>query len=637
MRGRAVQRAFRRLLPWLFGCLVLALSAPASAASGSTGLAQEDPSCRSLAAVFYAQSDALRLAQRLAADASPCAEYYISVPALVGHKWDPRPDQAWRIRALGPQFHAMAEIHWNAWSTWITANSSTWYDAGVQARLNMAAAGYDVAAGDLWAINEFHSGIRRNVGASRANARNFVRGLYDGDGTLPTSRGVVFNIGRSQSELDTSLYKAEVENWFEDTAFWTDMQAYVRYWGQEVYADSRNWGVAGSALETRRDHLNDFLRHQSTLVAVAPASASAARDFLAGAYTPIANSAWPWPASSGYGSTEITSLEMKHFVSAQTHALRSSSIGMGDRFGFAWAPNSNAGVLDFQTETAGLLTRLAAAIHESDDAGGEPGIGACAPPGGELWCDEDVAAAWFNETWKSFAFRGDFNLGISPATTSLAAGTSRTYSVSVIPSRGFTEPVELSVVGLPVGASAAFSQTDVAAPGSAELTIATSRATFPGTYALTITGVRAPTSRSAGGELVVTAPEPIPLPPPALPPGCTIAGTAGNDLLVGTPGTDSICGLGGNDTIRGLGGNDRLLGGRGRDELFCGRGADTLVGGPGSDSLTGGRGRDVLGGRGGNDLLWARDGVRDTVNGGTGRDRARVDRGDRKLGIEKLI
>ena len=67
--------------------------------------------CRSLRAVFYAATDWLRLATRLAANASPCAQYYISIPPLVSDKTNARPDQAWRIRALGSNFHAMAEIH----------------------------------------------------------------------------------------------------------------------------------------------------------------------------------------------------------------------------------------------------------------------------------------------------------------------------------------------------------------------------------------------------------------------------------------------------------------------------------------------------------------------------------------------
>jgi RTX calcium-binding nonapeptide repeat (4 copies)/WD40-like Beta Propeller Repeat len=138
---------------------------------------------------------------------------------------------------------------------------------------------------------------------------------------------------------------------------------------------------------------------------------------------------------------------------------------------------------------------------------------------------------------------------------------------------------------------------------------------------------------------------------------CDIVGTPGNDMLRGTPSADRICGFGGDDVLiggdgwdelRGGAGNDRLIGGRGRDvlvgelgddRLFGGSGRDTLVGGPGDDWIDGGFARDVLTGGNGNDRLFARDGVADTVEGGTGRDSARIDAGlrDRVLGIEVLL
>ena len=81
--------------------------------------------CRPLRAVFYAATDWLRLATKLAANASPCAQYYISIPPLVSDKTKARPDQAWRIRALGTNFHAMAEVHFTTWQRWVAANSSS--------------------------------------------------------------------------------------------------------------------------------------------------------------------------------------------------------------------------------------------------------------------------------------------------------------------------------------------------------------------------------------------------------------------------------------------------------------------------------------------------------------------------------
>ena len=125
---------------------------------------------------------------------------------------------------------------------------------------------------------------------------------------------------------------------------------------------------------------------------------------------------------------------------------------------------------------------------------------------------------------------------------------------------------------------------------------------------------------------------------------CTIVGTSGSDRVKGTTGNDVICGLGGNDVLDGAGGIDIIDGARGADRLTGAGGKDKLIGlagddretggsgrdelgaGKGSDRLTGGDGRDQLHGGSGSDALSARDRSRDRVDGGTGRDRARVDR-----------
>ena len=118
-------------------------------------------------------------------------------------------------------------------------------------------------------------------------------------------------------------------------------------------------------------------------------------------------------------------------------------------------------------------------------------------------------------------------------------------------------------------------------------------------------------------------PPPPPAPPPTGPPPlgsrCTIGGTARSDVISGSPGRDVICGRGGNDRINGRGGHDLLLGGAG------------------ADRITGGGGRDAIYGGSGNDTLRARDGVRDTVNGGRGRDRARWDARDVRRSIERRL
>jgi Ca2+-binding RTX toxin-like protein len=109
------------------------------------------------------------------------------------------------------------------------------------------------------------------------------------------------------------------------------------------------------------------------------------------------------------------------------------------------------------------------------------------------------------------------------------------------------------------------------------------------------------------------------------PPGCTIWGTRGDDLLTGTPARDILCGGAGIDRIVGNGGGDRLEGGPGPDQLGGEDGDDTLIGGTGRDRIFGGRGRD---------RIEARDRAADFVDGGPADDRARADPVDRLWRVE---
>ena len=365
------------------------------------------PRCRSTELVFYAARDWLRLAPKLAEHASPCADYYISVPPLVSDKTNPRPNQATRIRALGPRFHAMAEIHWATWQRWVRDTGRTWFDAGVEARRRMAAAGYDVGRGDTWAVNEFPSSVRRDLGTAREDARAFVSGLYEGDGR--PAQGAVFVIGVTHGTKDASTYKRTMKSWLGDAPFWLDMQRTVRFWAQEVYGDARRWGVPGAAPEARREYLNDFLQHAAKLGAVAPNPHAAARAFLSYAHTPIGNAGWQWP--TGLGWTMVSGEQMRHFVSSQTYALRHFASGRPgpDRFGFAWAPNNETGLsnAEFVSQTGQLLDRLGTALR---DSGGEwrfdPGIHACTAPGLD-WCRADVEGAAFTHAWRIFSAWSD--------------------------------------------------------------------------------------------------------------------------------------------------------------------------------------------------------------------------------------
>ena len=65
-----------------------------------------------------------------------------------------------------------------------------------------------------------------------------------------------------------------------------------------------------------------------------------------------------------------------------------------------------------------------------------------------------------------------------------------------------------------------------------------------------------------------------------------------------------------------------------RDRISGGDGTDRIFGVGGSDRISGGRGRDNISAGSGNDRIAVRDGQRDTVRCGRGRDRVTADRQD---------
>ena len=487
--------------------------------------------CRPLRAVFYAASDWLRLATKLAANASPCAEYYISIPPLAADKTAFRTNQAWQIRALGPSFHALAEIHTGGWRSWVSANNSTWYQAGVEARRRMAAAGFDVTLGDSWIVNEFPSTAISGLGPARANMRELVHGLHEGDGG-PATKGGVFDIGVGQGTLDLSTYKGQLEGWLQDGPFWDDMSRYVSDWSQELYGDPRNYDVAGATLATRRDYLTDYLRHQVVHVRLGNA-ATAARAFLESADSPLANAAWQW--DYGFGWTMVSADQMKRYVSAQVYALRHFSAEDGepdDHWGFAWAPHNgtNMSAGDFAAQTGEILDRLAASIHDSGQPvdAADPGIGACGPPGQDLWCEDELPGAWFNDAWKTFGYWGRLGLAFaSPPQMLNAASPSAAMTVqTTLGGDVHTTPTALDVA-LGSSSSAGRFATSAGGPWADTLTVTIPAGgdTSPAFYYEdtqagnpVLTAGATGTDSGSQTEIVAATVTVPPSPPPPLPP-----------------------------------------------------------------------------------------------------------------------
>lgn len=109
---------------------------------------------------------------------------------------------------------------------------------------------------------------------------------------------------------------------------------------------------------------------------------------------------------------------------------------------------------------------------------------------------------------------------------------------------------------------------------------------------------------------------------------CALIGSSHRDRIRGSVRDDIITGGRGADLIQAGAGVDSVDGGEGADLISGGAGADVLEGGPEADVLRGGPGIDFLFGDGGPDRLLTRDGRRDRIYCGQGRDRVEADKKD---------
>ncbi|MBI2893737.1 MAG: hypothetical protein HYY06_09310 [Deltaproteobacteria bacterium] len=349
--------------------------------------------------VVWDSKDWMRLGRQFAADPSPCADYYLSIPGVVGDKTRLRQGAAEDIRALGPELHAMAEFHWTTWSRWVESTGNTWYEAGREFRRRMVEAGYDTAAGDTWAINELPSSMRKNTAGARTHARNAVRGLYEGDGE--PLKGAVFIVGMGQGTTNFSVYKPQLEQWLCDADFWVDMNRYVRWWGQEVYADPER-SCFDAQVGTRSPAINEFIQHVPRLAAAGPSCANTAQSYLDRAYVPLLGAAWQ--QATGFGDTRITLDQMKAHVSTQIYAARAWANGHAypdGRIGFAWAPGDDGPSEPEDLDE--LAARMASAVSHAYGDGDTTAAHACSPSGAYTFCGCRIPGAARNTGWSTFS------------------------------------------------------------------------------------------------------------------------------------------------------------------------------------------------------------------------------------------
>ena len=400
----------------LAGCVVGADGNPADAGPDLEGDHEDgdlvDPAaatsltagCASTTSVLlYAEeSYALALPGAFARVADRCTRYYVDLPHVAADKTMPR-DTAAQVRALGPGFHAMAEFSWSGWAEWIAASpgTRTWTLAAKAFRGRMRAAGYDVAAGDTWVINEFPASTRTGEGEVWAHEREAVAALGADDGTgTGTTQGVVFMAGMGQPLQNFAVYKPALERWLQQDAWWTDMARSVRFFSYEVYADPHTDCVPGSNVAANAEHLNDFLEHVPRLAAAGGSRTAIASAYLARAFVPLLSAAWN--SSTGFGDNRIGFADFEKYLRLQvygTHAWAANHGFPGRRIGFAWSPREAT-----PAQLTGLADTIARSVSRSYPAGGFHNLGklACSTDGSLAGCGCTVAVA-SNPGWQTFA------------------------------------------------------------------------------------------------------------------------------------------------------------------------------------------------------------------------------------------
>ena len=70
----------------------------------------------------------------------------------------------------------------------------------------------------------------------------------------------MFVVGIGQRVAEVATYKARMQEWLEDAAFWSDVNAYVSDWSQEVYGTS-------AAMPRRAPRRQDAATRSSTTCA----------------------------------------------------------------------------------------------------------------------------------------------------------------------------------------------------------------------------------------------------------------------------------------------------------------------------------------------------------------------------------
>ena len=136
--------------------------------------------------------------------------------------------------------------------------------------------------------------------------------------------------------------------------------------------------------------------------------------------------------------------------------------------------------------------------------------GGCPGTGGSDSCSGISQSTWyFSNKFAPFTSgsttpANGFSVSVSPASASVAAGSSTTTAVKTAVTSGSAQSVALSASGAPSGVTVSFSPSSVTAGNSSTATFATTSSTANGTYPITITGTASSGTQTATYTLTVT-------------------------------------------------------------------------------------------------------------------------------------
>ncbi|HEX7836987.1 MAG TPA: proprotein convertase P-domain-containing protein [Kofleriaceae bacterium] len=223
--------------------------------------------------------------------------------------------------------------------------------------------------------------------------------------------------------------------------------------------------------------------------------------FQQGTYAP--DSAFRWMSSATFDGSGDIGMGFSISSSAINPSVRYTGRLVGDALGTMGQGEGT--IVSGTGSQTGNLTRWgdysSMNIDPSDDC--------------TFWYTQEYMGASGSFNWRtrigSFKFpncgatppANDFSISVTPASQSVNAGSSVSYSVTTAVTAGAAQTVNLTVTGLPSGVTGSFSPASVTAGGSSTLTLTAASTAPSATATFTVTGTGTSATHTASAQVTV--------------------------------------------------------------------------------------------------------------------------------------